>query len=77
MGNQKTPPVRHDAPGMRGPRGRNEDGELRQKRGDTHVGTIEKQYGVDFGVRSDMKLDTLRERLGATSLDDLIDKASS
>jgi hypothetical protein len=26
-----------DAPGMRGYRSRNEDGELRQKRGDTHV----------------------------------------
>ncbi|MBA3973391.1 MAG: hypothetical protein C0504_04125 [Candidatus Solibacter sp.] len=57
---------------MKGPRSRNEDGELRQKRGDTRVGTIEEQYGVNFGVRSDMKLDTLRERLGATSIDDLI-----
>jgi hypothetical protein len=28
-----------DAPRMRGYRSRNEDGELRQKRGDTHVGT--------------------------------------
>lgn len=77
MANRKSPPVRHDAPGMKGPRSRNEDGELRQKRGDTHVGTIEEQYGVDFGVRSDMKLDTLRERLGATSIDDLIDKGGS
>ena len=42
-----------DAPGMRGDRSRNEDGELRQKRGDTHIGTIEKQYGRDFDVRSD------------------------
>lgn len=77
MANRKAPPVRHDAPGMKGPRSRNEDGELRQKRGDTHVGTIEQQYGVNFGVRSDMKLDTLRERLGATSIDDLIDKTRS
>ena len=36
-------------------RDRNEDGRYRQKRGDTHVGTIEKAYGVDFGVRSDMQ----------------------
>jgi hypothetical protein len=28
-----------DAPGMRGYRSRNEDGELRQKRGDTHIST--------------------------------------
>jgi hypothetical protein len=62
---------------MKGPRSRNEDGELRQKRGDTHVGTIEEQYGIDFGVRSDMKLETLRERLGAVSIEDLIDKGGS
>ena len=29
-----------DAPGMRGIRSRNESGELREKRGDTHVKTI-------------------------------------
>lgn len=62
---------------MKGPRSRNEDGELRQKRGDTHVGTIEEQYGVNFSVRSDMKLETLRERLGAVSIEDLIDKGGS
>ena len=32
-----------DAPGMRGIRSRNESGELREKRGDTHVKTIEKR----------------------------------
>lgn len=77
MSNRKAPPVRHDAPGMKGPRSRNEDGELRQKRGDTQVGTIEKQYGVDFGVRSDMKLETLRQRLDATSINGLIDKGGA
>jgi hypothetical protein len=77
MANREAPPVRHDAPGMKGPRSRNDDGELRQKRGDTRVGTVEEQYGVDFGVRSDMKLETLRQRLGATSIDDLIDKGGS
>lgn len=35
-----------------------ENGEIRAKRGDTHIGTIEKTYNVDFGVRSDMRLDT-------------------
>lgn len=53
-------------------RDRNNDGQFRQKRGDTHVGTIEKAYGVDFGVRSDMQLDTLRQRFGATSIEDLV-----
>jgi hypothetical protein len=43
-------------------------GEIRQKRGDTLVGTLRKTYGPDFapGVRSDMRLDTLRERMGAS-----------
>jgi hypothetical protein len=63
-----------DAPGMRGYRSRNEDGELRRKRDDTHVGTIEEQYGRDFGVRDDMHLGTLLEREGVASLNDLIKK---
>ncbi len=46
------------------------DGEIRQKRGDTQVGTLRKIYGPDFapGVRSDMRLDTLRQRAGDRSL---------
>lgn len=63
----------NDAPGMRGIRSRNEDGPLRQKRGDTHVGTIEKIYGVDLNVRSDMHLNTLLQREGVQSLHDLIE----
>lgn len=64
--------VKNDAPGMNGQRGRNNNGELRQKRSDTLVGTIEKQYGVDFGVRSDMELGTLLEKENASSLNDLL-----
>jgi hypothetical protein len=56
-------------------RTRNDDGRLRQKRGDTHVGNIEREYDVDFGVRSDMKLQTLRDQTGLTSIDDLVDQA--
>jgi hypothetical protein len=63
-----------DAPGMRGIRSRNADGELRRKRGDTHIETIENTYGVDLGVRGDMHLETLLERKGAISLDDLLHK---
>ena len=45
---------------------RDTDGEIRQKRGDTLVGTLRKTYGPDFapGARSDMRLDTLRDRTG-------------
>lgn len=63
---------KNDAPGMRGYRSRDEDGELREKRGDTHVGTIEKEYDTDFGVRSDMRLDTLLEREDVDSLKELL-----
>lgn len=62
----------NDAPGMKGCRSRNPSGPLREKRGDTHVETIEKQYGVDFGVRGDMHLDTLLEMKNKKSLNDLM-----
>lgn len=41
-------------------------GEIREKRGDTLVATLRREYGASFapGVRSDMRLDTLRERTG-------------
>jgi hypothetical protein len=52
-------PVSKDPSGMNGNRSRDQDGEVRRKRGDTHVGTVEEQYRRDFGVRSDMRLETL------------------
>lgn len=61
-----------DAPGMRGYRPRNASGPLRQKRGDTHMGTIEKMYHRNFRVRSDMHLDTYLKKTGTKSLNDLI-----
>jgi len=63
-----------DAPGMKGYRTRDEDGELRQKRSDTHARTIEEKYDVDFKVRDDMHLGTLLERAGVDSLDELLRK---
>lgn len=47
---------------------------MRGKRSDTHVSTIEKQYGVDLNARSDMHLGNLLKREGADSLCDLFDK---
>jgi hypothetical protein len=61
-----------DAPGMRGYRSRDLSGPLRQKRSDTLMGTIEKQYGRNFKVRSDMKLGTYLKKTGNSSLNDLI-----
>jgi len=53
---------------------RDSDGEIRQKRGDTLVGTLRKTYGPDFapGVRSDTRLDTLRKRVGGESLTKIV-----
>lgn len=62
----------NDAPRMRGYRSRNRDGQLRDKRDDTHMGTIERQYNRDFGVRSDMQLGTFLKQEDVASLNDLI-----
>jgi hypothetical protein len=61
-----------DAPGMKGYRSRNQSGQLRDKRDDTHMGTIEKQYGRDFKVRSDMHLGSYLKQTKTKSLNDLI-----
>ena len=37
-------------------RKKSSSGSYRRKRSDTKIGTIEKKYGKDFGVRSDKKL---------------------
>jgi hypothetical protein len=63
-----------DASGMKGYRPRNQNGLLRDKRDDTHIGTIEKQYNRDFGVRSDMELGTYLQKNHINSLNNLINK---
>jgi hypothetical protein len=71
MAKNNCPP--NDDPGMAGCRARNEgNGQLRAKRGDTHVGTIEAKYGVDLGMRSDAHLRTALDRYGAGSLGELL-----
>jgi hypothetical protein len=63
------------ATGMNTDRTRDENGRLRQKRADTLVGTLEREYNVDFGARSDMHLGTLRARTGLTPINALVGKA--
>jgi hypothetical protein len=75
MAHHKASPVRHDDPGLAGPRARDVTGKLRQKRGDTLVRTIEEQYGVDFHCRSDMRLETLRKEVGLTGIKTLVEAA--
>jgi len=53
-----------------------ERGQIRRKRGDTRIGTIEKEYGVDFGVRGDTKLATYLEESGFPSLSKALKKVS-
>lgn len=42
--------------------------EIRRKRSDARIGPIEKQYGVDFGARSDKKLGQFLKDSGFPSL---------
>ncbi len=61
-----------DAPGMKGYRTRNQNGQLRDKRDDTHIETIEKKYDLDLKVRGDMHLGTFLEMHNIKSLNDLV-----
>ena len=49
--------------------------QFRQKRSDTKISTIEKQYGVDFGARSDMKLGNYLKEKGFPSLSKALNRA--
>lgn len=55
---------------------RDENGEIRQKRSDTLVGTLRKSYGNTFaeGTRSDAKLGTVLDRAGVNSLSEYLKK---
>ena len=48
--------------------------EIRKKRSDTKIGTIEKQYGVDFSARSDMKLGTYLKANGLPSMSKALER---
>ena len=68
--------VKNDDPTMRGSRSRNgTSGRMRQKRSDTHAGTIEHEYNVDLGCRSDKHLGTLFAELNVDSLSQLLKAA--
>jgi hypothetical protein len=53
---------------------RDHDGQIRQKRSDTHVETLRKEYGPNFakGYRSDTQLGTVLKREGVETLDQLL-----
>ena len=47
-------------------------GRFRQKRADTKMGSIEKMYGRDFGIRSDKELGNYLKEKGYSSLSELL-----
>jgi hypothetical protein len=49
-------------------------GQIKRKRGDTLIGNIEKQYGVNFKVRSDMKLGSYLKQKGLPSMSKALDR---
>ena len=51
---------------------RTKEGQFKQKRADTQMGTIEKKYGKDFGVRSDKQLGNYLKEKGYNSLSQLL-----
>ncbi|MNN44710.1 hypothetical protein D3C81_1590150 [compost metagenome] len=53
-------------------RSRNENGRYRQKRGEALAGNLEKKYGSDFGVRSEVKLETLKRQDDSSSITQLL-----
>jgi len=55
-------------------RQRDLNGEIRQKRGDTLIKTLRKEYGEGFlpGVRADARLDTVLHKKGVESLHQLV-----
>lgn len=72
VGGKQVSNMAKDAAGMRGNRSRNANGLLRDTRDDKHVGTLEKQYDRDFGVRKDMHIGTLLKETRKESVNDLI-----
>ena len=55
-------------------RHRDNDGQTREKNGNTRVDTLRETYGDDFapGIRGDAHLSTLLERTGSSSLSDYL-----
>jgi hypothetical protein len=55
-------------------RSKTKSGQFTTKRFDTKISTIEKQYGVDLGVRGDTKLGNYLKDKGYPSLSKMLQK---
>jgi len=67
----------NDAPGMRGDRSRNADGQLRDKRDDTKIGTIENSTGLNFKQEATCTWELISSCITIKSLNDLITRRKS
>lgn len=67
-GEENMPKLDTNAQNMPGHAARNQGGQLRRIRSDTHMETLEERYGVDFGVRDDMEWGTFREQANVNSV---------
>ena len=56
-------------------RSRTSKGTYRPIRNDTKIGTIEKKYNVDLGVRSDMNIGSFLTKKGYPSLSKMLKNA--
>lgn len=68
------PKLDTNAQNMPGHAARIQRGQLRRIRNDTQIDTLEKRYGVDFGVRDDMEWGTFKEKTGVNSVSDALKK---
>ena len=67
---------KHFPTGLDG-RMRDQNGQIRQKNGNTEVGTLRQTYGDNFaaGIRADAHLDTVLHRAGVESLSQFLKKS--
>lgn len=68
------PKLDTNAQNMPGHAARTRGGRLRKIRGDTKIGTLEKRYDADFGVRSDMRWDTFKKEQEIGSIKEALEK---
>jgi len=68
------PKLDTNAENMHGHAARNKGGRLRRIREDTNMGTLEKRYDVDFGVRSDMEWGTYKVKFNVDSVGQALKK---
>jgi hypothetical protein len=65
----------HDAAKMPGYRRRDTNGELRKKRADTHIGTIEDKYGEISKCPDDTHLSKIREDFNTVGIKEIVKKS--